>query len=43
MYDGPYSVLKLTLEALGRPEEAKEAEALRVRAEKLRQCGETWT
>lgn len=43
MYDGPYAVLKLALEALGKKEEAKEAESLRVRAEELRQHGETWT
>ena len=43
MYDGPYAVLKLALEALGKTEEAREAESLRVRAEALRQRGETWT
>jgi tetratricopeptide (TPR) repeat protein len=43
MYDGPYSVLKVALEGLGRAEEAKGAEELRARAEKLREQGASWT
>jgi tetratricopeptide (TPR) repeat protein len=43
MYDGPYSVLKEALQGLGRAEEAKGAEELRARAEKLRERGASWT
>lgn len=39
MCDGPYAVLKVALEGLGRTEEAKKAEELRARAEELRLRG----
>ena len=37
--DGPYSVLKVAYEALGRVDDAREAEQRRTEAEKLRLTG----